>query len=257
MSEDRAHEDAGRPPPLPLFLVEGQRAFLESLTLVPASPLLASAPAGDGHPVLVMPGFAAGDSSTRLLRRYLQRLGYSAEPWTLGRNMGPTSQLRERLVERVVDVHRAHRRNLTLVGWSLGGIYAREIAKRMPDRVRQVVTLGSPFANAGRGSNASRLFDFVSRRRVRTASGLSEMLRVPPACPTTSIFSKTDGVVAWRACLEPDTDHTENIEVPGSHFGLGFNPLVLYALADRVSQPEGAWKPFDRSGWRRRFYGRA
>ena len=244
----------GAAPPLPLFLLEGQRAFLESLTLAPAAPLLRSAPRGDGHPVLVMPGFSAGDGSTRVLRQYLRRLGYAAEPWRLGRNMGPGRELRARLDERVREIQRKHRSPLSLVGWSLGGVYARELAKRLPAAVRQVVTLGSPFADAGRSSNASRLFDLVAGPRPRSRAAASATLRIPPDCPSTSIFTKTDGVVHWRACLEPETDHTENIEVPGSHCGLGFNPLVLYALADRLSQPEGAWAPFDRSGWRGRVY---
>ena len=244
----------GGAPPLPLFLLEGQRAFLESLTLPPAAPLLMSAPRGDGHPVLVLPGFAAGDGSTRVLRQYLRRLGYAAEPWKLGRNMGPGRELRARLSRRVGELERKHRRRLSLVGWSLGGVFARELAKRTPASVRQVVTLGSPFADSGRSSNASRMFEFVSGPRVRSRDGISAALRQPPDCPSTSIFSKTDGIVHWRACLEPETDHTENIEVPGSHCGLGFNPLVLYAIADRLGQAEGAWQPFDRSGWRGRVY---
>ena len=248
---------AGAPtaPPLPLFLLEGHRAVLESLTLRPALPLLRSAPRGDGHPVLVMPGFTAGDGSTLVVRRYLRTLGYSAKAWKLGLNLGPRAGLRDRLYHRVSRIAQRHGRKVSLVGWSLGGIYAREIAKAMPDHVRQVVSLGSPFADAGGSSNIGRLFDLVSRGEPRRGGRLAEALREPPPCPSTSILSRTDGVVHWRSCLEPDAHHTENIEVPGSHCGLGVNPLVLYALADRLSQPEGAWSPFARNGWRKRIYG--
>jgi pimeloyl-ACP methyl ester carboxylesterase len=244
------------PPSRLLFAAEGPRAFLESLTVRPSAPLLRSAPKGDGHPVLVFPGFTAGDGSTQVLRDYLKKLGYSAHPWLLGRNLGAPEQMRGQMAERVDELHRRHGRKLSLVGWSLGGIYARELAKRMPEQVRQVVTLGSPFANVARATNATELFAwFTGRDRGEERTSLAAHLRTPPTQPSTSIFSRTDGVVHWSSCLEPETDHTENVEVPGSHCGLGFNPLALYAMADRLAQPEGAWQPFDRSGWRRLAYG--
>jgi pimeloyl-ACP methyl ester carboxylesterase len=242
-------------PPLGLLLAEAPRAFAESLTLRPSEPLLRRAPRGDGHPVLVLPGFTAGDPSTRVLRRYLERLGYGAHPWLQGRNLGLRGNLRDRLAERVDELQQRYGRKLSLVGWSLGGIYAREIAKQMPDHVRQVVTLGSPFAAADRTTNASALYDLLSHeapRRERAA--MAQELRRPPTAPSTAIYSRTDGVVHWSSCLEPDADHTENIEVPGSHCGLGFNSLVLYAVADRLSQPEGRWRRFERNGWRRLAY---
>jgi pimeloyl-ACP methyl ester carboxylesterase len=216
---------------LPLLLAEAPRAVFESLTLRPSRPLLRRAPRGDGHPVLVLPGFMAGDDSTRAIRRTLSGLGYRAHPWLLGRNLGVQDRLWGQLAERVDGLHQRYGRRLSLVGWSLGGVYAREIAKQMPTHVRQVVTLGSPFGNMAWATKA------------------------PPEQPSTSVFSKTDGIVHWRSCLEPATDHTENIEVPGSHCGLGFNALALYAMADRLAQREGGWRPFDRSGWRRIAYG--
>ena len=218
-------------PVLPYFLVEAPRALFESLTLRPSRPLLRRAPHGDGHPVLVLPGFMAGDDSTRAIRRYLRSLGYMAHPWRLGRNLGPRDRLREQLAERVEELHARTGRRLSLVGWSLGGVYAREIAKRMPHRTRGVVTLGSPFADPAWATAG------------------------PPPQPSTSIYSKTDGIVPWRHSLEVETDHTENIEVPGSHCGLGFNAIALYAMADRLAQREGTWSPFNRSGWRRLVYG--
>ena len=243
----------GRPPALGLFLLEGQRAVLERLALGPSTPLLRLAPRGDGQPVLVLPGFTAGDASTRVLRRFLRRQGFAAHPWLLGRNLGPEPGIRSGLVARIDELARRYGRKVSIVGWSLGGIYAREIAKRKPDRIRQVVTLGSPFADTGRASNVSRLFDLVaggSRPRPRAASGVREA----PPMPSSAIFSKTDSVVHWRSCIEPEGELTESIEVSGSHCGLGFNPLVLFAVADRLSQPEGAWRPFDVGGWRSAAY---
>jgi pimeloyl-ACP methyl ester carboxylesterase len=246
-------------PPLPLFLLEGQRALVESLTLPACAAWLRRAPRGDGHSVLVLPGFMAGDESTQVLRRYLSQQALRAHPWQLGRNRGPDAQLRDRLARRVEALCDRDGRPISIVGWSLGGIYARELAKRLPGRVRQVVTLGSPFADPGRATNVSRLFEWVSGRAAnagatrggtRGSSAAARALRAPPDVPSTAIFSRTDGVAHWRACREPETDHTENIEIPGSHCGLGFNALALFAVADRLSQPHGAWRPFDRSGWR-------
>ncbi len=244
----------GSAPPLGLLFVEGQRALFESATMLSATPLLRRAPRGDGQPVLLLPGFTAGDASTTPLRRYLKRQGFGAHPWLLGRNVGPGSGVREGMKERVEELASRYAQKVSIVGWSLGGVYARELAKQLPDHVRQVVTLGSPFADVGRASNASRLFRRIGRSDSAPRSDFARSLREPPDVPSTSIFTKTDGVVHWRACLEPETDHTENIEVVGSHCGLGLNPVVLYAVAERLSQAEGGWKPFHKNGWRRAFY---
>jgi pimeloyl-ACP methyl ester carboxylesterase len=163
--------------------------------------------------------------------------------------------MREMLAARVDDLYQSSGQKISLLGWSLGGIYAREIAKRAPDRVRQVVTMGSPFGDVNRPSNTSTLYRRFSEPQMEGARiALAASLRLPPPVPSTSIYSKTDGIVHWSACLELETEHTENIEVPGSHCGFGFNPLVLYAIADRLSQPEDGWRPFDRTSWRRYLY---
>ncbi|HTO69870.1 MAG TPA: alpha/beta hydrolase [Myxococcota bacterium] len=241
--------------PFGWLALEGQRAFAEWLGYFAAGPWLDRAPRGDGHPVLVIPGFLADDDSTGPLRRFLKRLGYSAHPWLLGRNLGTPGLGRERLLDRAVELCQRHERKLSLVGWSLGGIYARELAKRMPSHVRQVVTLGSPFADVARPTAFVRWFELVSGRDLASEMPeLVERVRRPPPVPSTAIYSKTDGITHWEACREPDGAERENIEIPGSHCGLGFNPLVLWAIADRLAQPDGGWKPFSRDGWRAYLY---
>ena len=218
--------DDSLPPRLPralLLALEGPRAALEASALPAAAPWLARAPRGDGHPVLVLPGFLASDVSTRVLRGVLRAWGYRAHGWELGRNHGPNDELRRGLRERLREL--STRGKVSLIGWSLGGVYARELAKAAPDRVRLVITLGSPFG--------------------RSAS---------PPVPSTAIYSKSDGIVDWQACREAPATQTENIELVGSHCGLGFHPLALLAIADRLAQPESRWKPFDRGGLRGALY---
>jgi pimeloyl-ACP methyl ester carboxylesterase len=164
--------------------------------------------------------------------------------------------MRRRLIQRVAELTTRYGEPISIVGWSLGGIYARELAKTSPQQVRQVITLGSPFGDVSRPSNLSRMFRSVrgnpGRERINQ---FARALRQPPAeVPSTAIYSRSDGIVHWSACLEIETPHTDNIEVPGSHLGLGVNPLVLYAVTDRLSLPAGKWTRFERTGWRRRLY---
>lgn len=237
-----------RPPSKLLLLLEG-RAMGELATTLLLRPLLRRLERGDGHPVLLLPGFMASDFSTRPLRRFLRDLGYSAHRWTLGRNLGPQGDLEERMDARLADLNDRHGRQVSLVGWSLGGVYARVLANRTPERVRSVISLGSPITADGEATNSARLFEFVTRKRLQDIDPerLAEVRRTPPV-PTTSVFSRTDGVTAWQSSIEPEGPLAESVEVPGSHLGLGFNPLVLCILADRLAQPEGSWRPFFRSG---------
>jgi pimeloyl-ACP methyl ester carboxylesterase len=241
------------PAPGPLRLLLEARAPWEFAAMLAAWPWLARLPTGDGHPVLVLPGLGASDSSTAALRGFLRTVGYSAHPWQLGFNFGPRQGVLEAchaLVEQLV--HR-HGQRVSLVGWSLGGVYAREIAKALPKTVRCVVTLGSPFGGHPRATNAWRFFELVSGQSAHDPA-LLEALREPPPCPTTSIYSKTDGVVAWQCSLNPDTPRAENIEVHASHIGMGMNPLALYAIADRLRQDPRRWQRFDAAGAKRWFF---
>ncbi len=248
-------DDTFERPSRALMLAELPRALFEGLTLGTAAPLLLSVPHGDGHPVLVLPGFMASDRSTEILRDFLERKRYVAEPWMLGRNLGPRGKVPEMMLGRVNEIFARSGRKISLVGWSLGGIYAREIAKRRADAIRQVITLGSPFGVGGGLSNTGPLYDRLNGDGAATEhNAAADSLHSPPPVPSTAIYSKTDGIVPWQSCLEPETDITENIEVPGSHCGLGVNGFVLYAIAERLSQPLDQWRPFSKRGWRRAFY---
>lgn len=248
-----AASDYSIKPPSPfLALMELPRALMEAGMLPIAAPALASLPRGDGHPVLVIPGFNASDRSTRILRFYLRRMGYDAHTWDLGRNRGPRTigDGGEKLIERIEAIHRRDHSRVSLVGWSLGGIMARVISRRMPDKVRQVITLGAPFAGTPRATRVWRLYEMLSGHRIDDDQSLSYLSEgaMPLPVPATAIWSRDEGIVPWANCVEPYCATSDNIEVSGSHFGLPVNAAVLYAIADRLAQPEDDWKPFDRRG---------
>lgn len=216
--------------------------------------LSAVATPGDGHPVLVLPGLRADDSSTHALRSFLNSHGYAAFGWELGRNLGMRANLERDMLARIDELfERYGQRRISLVGWSLGGLYARQLAKIVPDKVRCLITLGSPFAGSPKSTNAWRTYEIVSGHKIEDQDLPDTLVEAPPV-PTTSIFSRTDGICAWQACLNKDWPQAENIEVYASHCGLGHHPAAVYAIADRLAQPESAWKKFHRSGWRRVFF---
>jgi pimeloyl-ACP methyl ester carboxylesterase len=251
MSTDRSSPVAERrlrPPGVGLLLAEA-RGLLEFNASVALGPLLMNAPKGDGHPVLALPGFLASDLSMAPLRRLLKFLGYDTYAWEMGRNFGGVIKLRDALRDRLAQIHGATGRKVSIVGWSLGGIYARDLALNMPDMVRYVVTMGSPFAGDVTATNATRLYEALSGEQVEADDELRRAIAGDLPVPTTSIYSRTDGIVNWRTCLLRSSDTAENIEVLfASHIGMGVNAPVLWALADRLAQPEGEFAPFDRSG---------
>ena len=240
-------------PPSRLLLALEVRGIWELQAFFAAYPLLRRAPRGDGHPVFVLPGLAASDVSTRPLRTYLKAQGYAPHGWKQGPNHGPRPGVEAGMDARLAELAGRYRRKVSLIGWSLGGVFARELARRSPALVRQVITLGSPFANEPKASNAWRLYEALSGRRVDDWPD-REAMKLPPPVPSTAIYSRTDGIVAWQGCREQASSVTQNIEVESSHCGLGHNPVVLYAIADRLALPEGEWWPFDRGGIRRFLY---
>ena len=240
-------EEINRPSDL-LLLMEGRTLFEMGAYFftVPVLNFLNTFPKGDGHPILVLPGFVASDYSTVILRNFLGEIGYKAYPWRLGRNLADFEQVENMMIERVRWLYKRYDKKVSLIGWSLGGVYAREIARSIPDMTRQVITLGSPFAAIGKRSNASWVYEMISGKTVNEIPEdiIKRVLESPPV-PTTSIYTKTDGIVHWKACLEQkEGPITENIEVMGSHCGLGHNPMVLMHIAERLAQKEGEWKPY-------------
>jgi dienelactone hydrolase len=237
-----------------LMLLEG-RAIHEFGAFLGALPLLSLAPKGDGHPVLVLPGLVADDGSTKPLRGYLKSRGYAVSGWRQGRNMGLRDGVQDGMLDLLRDLSDSHGRKVSLVGWSLGGLYARQLAKLLPDHVRSVITLGSPFAGTPKATNAWRVYELASGQNAEhTAEQFGGHLKAPPPVPTTAIFSRSDGICAWEGCMEQPTSLSESIEVESSHCGMGHHPAVVYAVAERLAQPEGEWAPFDRSGWRSLLY---
>lgn len=234
-------------PPSRLFALAEPRAMLELAAFYALRPYLANLPQGDGHPVLVLPGFLASDSSTAPLRSLLKQLGYDARGWGLGRNVRIDAPRVHEMEALLLRLYRETGRKVSIVGWSLGGVFARELAKSHPDAVRLVITLGSPISDDRGHSNAARLFEYLNGRDPEPIrqGRFTQLHRAPPV-PTTSILTKTDGVVHWRGSVQHRDSHpdTENIEVLASHCGLGFNPSAVIAIADRLLQPEGEWKPF-------------
>jgi pimeloyl-ACP methyl ester carboxylesterase len=251
MPDDRGQPSATgelRAPGLGLMLAE-LRGIFEFNASVLLSPLLMRAPRGDGHPVLTLPGFLASDLSMAPMRRYLKELGYDAYAWKMGRNVGGFWRMRAALRDRLAEIHAATGRKVSIVGWSLGGVYARDLALQAPELVRYVVTLGSPFAGDVRATNATRLYEAMSGEAVEENSELRKAISGDLPIPTSSIYSRTDGIVNWRTCRLRPSDTAENIEVHlASHVGLGVNAAALWAVADRLAQAEGQFAQFDRSG---------
>ncbi len=240
-------------PPAKLYTALEGRSALEYTSWKAGKRLLDKLPQGDGHPVLVLPGFTAADGSTLELRALLRRLGYRTYGWKLGSNLGPTPQIVRGLAKLLRDVAEKEGQPVSIIGWSLGGIYARDLARQYPDLVRQVITLGSPIRmNPGDPSAARRLWDTLEPFHDREAVGrIAEPEDTPLPVPSTAVYTRSDGVVHWRLCLEEKGPMSESVEVYGSHCGLGFNTSVAIVVADRLSRDVTEWKRFRPPLWAR------
>ena len=240
-----ADPDGASAPASWLFVTDAARAMAEFGLLIAALPLRQALPVGDEHPVLVLPGLLADDDSTWALRRMLRDLGYRVHGWRLGRNLGPTAATVTGLQNRLLDLRSRYDSEVSVIGWSLGGIYARTLARDTPTAVRQVITLGSPIRLAHeRQSRARRAYDRYAHLHVLPRELPLESSVGALPVPATSIYSRYDGIVAWQACLDVPSARAENIAVVGSHLGFGYHPAVIWAVADRLAQPLGDWVPF-------------
>ncbi len=243
------------PPNMLLSLTEAHRAVLEILSLnISRKRLRKIAPLGDGHPVMVLPGFMGDDGYNASMRRFLGGLNYSVHGWGLGRNLGPRGGVLDGLQERIFELYERHDQPVSLVGHSLGGIFARELAREFPDMVRQVISLGSPF---GRGrmtaSVPARLFNALNPPTELPVD--QDVIHEAPPVPTTAIYSKGDGIVNWQTTLQHDGhQRSQNIRVRGSHCGMTLNPVIWFLVAERLATHPEQWQPFERVSWRNLFY---
>lgn len=241
--------------PSPWLRLLETRAVFELGAAATTAPLLRRLRRGDGHAVLALPGFLTDDRSTASLRYVLDGQGYDVHGWRLGRNLGPTPEVVDGLRDRLFELYERSGEPVSIVGLSLGGIYARRLAQRFPTKVRQVVSLGSPFRMTdGDRSTVSGVVDRLRDNYVPIDPAMPTLEGDNLTVPATSIYTRTDGVVRWWQCLESTGPRRENIEVRGSHSGLAFNPAVSYAVSDRLAQPRGAWQPFQPPPTARHLY---
>jgi pimeloyl-ACP methyl ester carboxylesterase len=230
-------------PPLPLLLTEGPRAAVDFASLLVAWPWLLSAPRGDGHPVLVLPGFFATDAYSTVLRAYLRALGYAVGTWGAGRNWGRWAALDGIVVPLVERLHAERGRKVSVVGASMGGLYARAAAHRVPDAVRCVISLSSAVRPPADRTYITPVYEAA------THESADSLAVAPPPVPCTSVISPLDGISDWEPSLLPASDIAENVVVASSHLGMAWHPAVLYLIADRLAQPEGAWRPYSPPAW--------
>jgi pimeloyl-ACP methyl ester carboxylesterase len=241
-----------------VHLLTEWRGLLELAVLPVAAPCLTSAPRGDGHPVLLLPGFMANDASLFALKIFLRNRGHDVHSWGLGRNVGLQSRHLQALEKKVRFLHHKTGRKVSLLGWSLGGVFAFYGAHQAAECVRCVITLGSPVSIGPEGSRSAPLVKLLYRwiahplgpqahsMQPRLRRLAERALPVPVSC----LYSLSDGVVPpQEATIQGDPAMHENVRVPGSHLGLGFNAIAMAIVADRLAQPEGAWRPFRPQAW--------
>jgi len=222
---------------------DAPRAWLEAGSLPFNWWWLRQLPKGDGHPVMVIPGFAGSDTYNKPLLRFLRDQGYHAVGWKQGVNLGHSHLDLTQLTQRVDKLFSKKGRKVSLIGHSLGGIIAREAARRAPEKIRQVISLGSPI---GEARDAASKLNALYRQINSEPSELNEHeWHLAPPVPTTAIYSRFDGVLDWRVCMQSASHaQTENIEVYGSHNGLTVNAMSWVVIAERLSRAEGDWRPF-------------
>jgi pimeloyl-ACP methyl ester carboxylesterase len=237
-------KEVGRPSMFWL-LTEGGRAITELGLSIPYRKFFSKRDEGDGHPILVLPGFMATDKSTSPMRKFMSKIGYNPYSWGLGRNTAKLEFL-QTLSDRVDELYDEHEEQVTLIGWSLGGIFARQLAKAKPNKVRQIITLGSPFKGIHQPNNVAWVYNLVSGgKKIKDIDPiLFENIPLPAPVPTTAIYTKEDGIVPWQLCMEEETDIHQNIQVRGSHLGLGVNMSVMEIISDRLMYNKYDWQHF-------------
>ncbi len=248
MKKKAKQQSTIKKPSFYLYITEVIRAFKDFRQLSSFRKSFKNDFPADGHPVLLIPGFMSSDVSTLPLRRFIKKLGYVSYGWEMERNIGRVEKL-DLLLIRIEKLHQKHGQKVTLIGWSLGGVYARQLAKAKPELVRQVITLGSPFSGLTEPNNASWLFPLLhdGKKVEELESPWLIDIPAPAPVPTTAIYTKEDGIVSWRVCMEQTVDEIhQNIQVTGSHIGLGVNATVWHIIADRLRYKKENWALFKK-----------
>jgi len=236
------HDDKRTRPPVRRLWDEAMSAA----TPLPRRVILAAAraaPTGDGHPVLLVPGFLRGEGYMKPLQRFLGHRGYAVYGWRLGVNLGPTERALDGLERRLAEIVAREGRRVTLIGHSLGGAFARELAKQRPQDVRQLIVLASPI-RLPTASQLEPIYRMLARWHSPNSSSLYAGLNEPPEVPVTALYTRRDGIVAWQSCLESEGPARQNIEVKGAHSTMARSPAAWRIIADRLAQPEGQWRPY-------------
>jgi pimeloyl-ACP methyl ester carboxylesterase len=228
----RANPTVDQAPSLLWFFLE-LRVFIELIQVWFIA--FVKLPKGDGRSVIVYPGLIARDWMTWPLRYALRNAGYDVHGWGLGMNCGPREGVLEACEAKIAQLAQSSGRPVTLIGWSLGGLMARELAKRNPLTVRDVITMGSPFSGSPRANYAWGIYQRMSGETIASAYAKFD-LYTPPACPVFSIYTESDGIVHWRGCVQPEPTHVGHYRVYGCHIGLPASFNVIRAVGARMAQ---------------------
>ena len=242
-------------PPSATGMIREARVFLEFPLLLLRAVELARQPRGHGEPVLVLPGYRAGDASTAILKTYLRLLGYRVSGWHLGRSSGNVPDLLPRVLKRILFMSRKARQPVRVVGWSFGGYLAREVARERPDAIRQVITLGTPVVGGPKYTVAAPGFYRRGIDLDAMAAEIESRNKILLETPVTAIYSRADAFVAWQACIDRNGANVEHVEVRTTHMGFGFSPEVYKIIAQRLadhSHPTTHRSPSKRERRRRR-----
>jgi len=226
----------GPKPPSLLSIAGESLSAIEIVRLLIASPRLRQQTRGNGEPVVVLPGLSAGDASTYLLRGYLKQLGYTTYGWALGRNHGDFRSLVPKVKDRVRGIWERSDRPVHIIGWSFGGILAREVGRDHPHMVAQVITMGSPIVGGSKYTSLAGLYESRGADLDKMEASIDKFEKTPIKVPLTSIYTKRDGVVGWQASIDRYNSHTDHIEVDTTHLGLGFSPEVFEILAKKLAE---------------------
>jgi pimeloyl-ACP methyl ester carboxylesterase len=222
-------------PPDPSRLIREARGLIELPRLLLRFPQLAIQPRGHGEPIMILPGYGAGDGSTTILKAYLRLLGYRARGWGLGRNRGSTVELLPRILKRMASFARRSNQKVHLIGWSFGGYLARELARERGDLVGKVITLGTPVIGGPKYTVVARAFLNRGIDLEAIAAEVEARNQISFTTPVVAIYSRRDAMVAWQACIDHQALNVEHVEVQTTHLGLGFSPDVYKIIAQRLA----------------------